>query len=435
MKDLSYTRSLVMNTSMKEKRLALVCQHFYPEMVSTGMHMTELARRLRKHHDWDIIVYCAQPALEEGEEEVPREMMHQGIRIKRVPTVGNQRESLVSRLFLALTYLASTIQVLIRDREEYDGLLVTTNPPFVGVAGWFISKVVGKPYIQLVYDVYPDLVEQLGVIEKGGVISKLWEFTTRLFLNEAAGTVVIGRDMAELIREKLQRKNYGSMHLIPNWSDETTVRPIPRDENPFRREHDIGDQMLVQYAGRHGKTHNLEPLIEAATHLTDQPILFQFIGGGDKKEKLQRMARDRDLENVMFLPYQPMEKLDTVLAAADVAVVCLETRFTGVSVPSKTYGIMASGTPVFGFLDEESEIGRTIQENQCGFALEDPSGEEVAESLANLMDNSNLLEEMGNRGRQAFEEKFTLSTAAKRYDKVLSRYIYGEGLGELEPSP
>jgi glycosyltransferase involved in cell wall biosynthesis len=225
------------------------------------------------------------------------------------------------------------------------------------------------------------------------------------------------------------------MHLIPNWSDETTVNPIPRDENPFRREHDIGDQMLVQYAGRHGKTHNLEPLIEAATQLTDQPILFQFIGGGDKKEKLQRMARDRDLENVMFLPYQPMEKLDTVLAAADVAVVCLETRFTGVSVPSKTYGIMASGTPVLGFLDAESEIGRTIQENQCGFVLEDPSGDEVVETLLNLMDDSNLLEEMGNQGRQAFEKKFTLSTAAKRYDKVLSRYIYGEGLGELEPSP
>ncbi|MCS4116737.1 glycosyltransferase family 4 protein [Salinibacter ruber] len=419
----------------EKKRLALVCQHFYPEMVSTGMHMTELARRLRKHHDWEITVYCAQPALEEDEEEVPTEMMHQGIRIKRVPTVGDQRESLVSRLLLALTYLTSTIQVLIRDREEYDGLLVTTNPPFVGVAGWFISKVVGKPYVQLVYDVYPDLAEQLGVIEKGGVISKLWEFTTRLFLNEAAGTVVIGRDMADLIRGKLQRKNYGSMHLIPNWSDETTVKPIPRNENPFRREHDIGDQMLVQYAGRHGKTHNLEPLIEAATRLTDQPILFQFIGGGDKKEELQRMAQDRNLENVMFLPYQPMEKLDTVLAAADVAVVCLETRFTGVSVPSKTYGIMASGTPLLGFLDEESEVGRTIQENDCGYVLEDPSGNEVARSLETLMEKPALLEEMGTRGREAFEENFTLSAAAKRYDTVLSRYIYGRETSGLQPVP
>ena len=30
----------------EEKKLVLLCQHFYPEMVSTGMHMTELATRL-----------------------------------------------------------------------------------------------------------------------------------------------------------------------------------------------------------------------------------------------------------------------------------------------------------------------------------------------------------------------------------------------------
>ncbi len=401
-------------------------------MVSTGMHMTELARRLRKH-GWKITVYCAQPALEEGEEEAPAKMTHQGIRIKRMHTIGEQRESIISRLFLALTYLVSTTQTLVRDRDDYDGLLVTTNPPFIGLAGWFVSKVLGKPYVQLVYDVYPDIAEQLGVIAKNGVLSSLWEQVTRLILNEASSTVVIGRDMANLIRKKLRRKKYGSMHLIPNWSDETVVEPVPRDENPFRYEHGIGERMLVQYAGRHGKTHNLEPLIEAAAQLTDRPVLFQFIGGGDKKEKLQRMAQEWDLDNVMFLPYQPMEKLDTVLAAADVAVVCLESRFTGMSVPSKTYGIMASGTPLLGFLDEESEIGRTIQENDCGYVLEDPSGNEVAKSLETLMEKPNLPEEMGTRGREAFEENFTLSAAADRYDAVLSRYIYGRGNDDLQP--
>jgi glycosyltransferase involved in cell wall biosynthesis len=417
---------------VQEKRLALVCQHFYPEMVSTGMHMTELARRLRKH-GWEITVYCAQPALEEEEEEVPVEMRHQGIRIKRMPTVGDQRESTVSRLFLALTYLLSTTQALIRDRNEYDGLLVTTNPPFIGLAGWFASTVLGKPYIQLVYDVYPDIAEQLGVINEGGLVSRLWEQMTSLILNEASSTIVIGRDMADLIQKKLRRKKYGSMHLIPNWSDETVVEPVPRSENPFRHEHDVGDRILVQYAGRHGKTHNLEPLIEAAAQLTDRPVLFQFIGGGDKKEKLQLMAQERNLENVMFLPYQPMEKLDTVLAAADVAVVCLESRFTGMSVPSKTYGIMASGTPLLGFLDEESEIGRTIQENDCGYVLEDPSGNEVAQSLETLLNEPDLLKDMGIRGREAFEENFTLSAAAKRYDAVLSRYVYGRETDDLQP--
>lgn len=417
--------------SMAQKRLALVCQHFYPEMVSTGMHMTELARRLRKHN-WNITVYCAQPALEEGEDEVPAEMVHQGIQVRRVPTFGEQRDSTVSRLILALTYLASTIRTLIRDRDTYDGLLVTTNPPFIGLAGYILSKAFGKPYVQLVYDVYPDIAEQLGVIKENGPISAIWERLTRLMLKEAAGTVVIGRDMADLITEKMRRKDHGSIHLIPNWSDETVVEPISRDENPFRQEHDVGDRILVQYAGRHGKTHNLEPLIEAAEKLKTQPILFQFIGGGDKKEKLKRMAAQRELENVMFLPYQPMEELDTVLAAADLSVVCLESRFTGMSVPSKTYGIMASGTPILGFLDQNSEVGRTVQENDCGLVLEDPTGAEVAQCLRNLVDDIKYLQDMGGRGRQAFEDQYTLAVAAKQYDTVLKRYIYGRETIQVE---
>lgn len=412
-----------------QKQLALVCQHFYPEMVSTGMHMTEIARRLQQR-GWQITVYCDQPAyvLDGEDDAVPTDMVHQGIRIKRVPAVGAHREGMASRAVRAVTYLLSTVRALVRDREQYDGLLVTTNPPFGGLAGWFMAVMHGTPYVQLVYDVYPDIAEELGVIGKGGLPAWAWEQMSRLMLNRAAATIVIGRDMAEVVRQKLRRDNWGTMHLIPNWSDETVVKPIPRDENPFRHEHDIGDQVLVQYAGRHGSTHNLEPLVEAAERLTDQPVMFQFIGEGAKKEKLQRMARERDLDNVVFLPYQPLDELDTVLSAADLAVVCLESKFTGLSVPSKTYGIMAGGTPILGFLDAESEIGRTIQEAECGIVLEDPSGEQVADHLRDLIRKPDRLNEMGQHGRQAFESEFTLSHAAERYDTVLQRYVYGTGL-------
>ena len=415
---------------MSQKRLALVCKHFYPEMVSTGMHMTEIARRLQEK-GWQITVYCDQPeyTVEEGEAKVPPELLHEGIRIKRVPVWGAHRNGMFLRGVRGGTYLLSTIRALVRDRDQYDGLLVTTNPPFAGLAGWYMSVMHGLPYVQLVYDVYPDIAEELGVVEKGSAFAWGWEWSSRLMLNWASGTIVIGRDMAELVREKLRRENWGTMHLIPNWSDERTVEPVPRGENPFRQEHEVGDRILVQYSGRMGTTHNLEPLIEAAERLQDAPVLFQFNGEGAKKETLQRMADERGLENVMFLPYQPLEDLDTVLSAADVAVVCLESRFTGMSVPSKTYGIIAAGTPMLGFVNAGSEVGRTIQEHDCGIVLEDPRGNDVAQLLRRLLEDRDRLREMGQRGREAFEEHYTLSHAAERYDSVLQRYIYGEGAG------
>ena len=43
------------------RRLVLLCEHFYPEMISTGMHMTELATRLAEL-GWRITVYTAKPS-------------------------------------------------------------------------------------------------------------------------------------------------------------------------------------------------------------------------------------------------------------------------------------------------------------------------------------------------------------------------------------
>jgi glycosyltransferase involved in cell wall biosynthesis len=417
---------------MAQKRLALVCKHFYPEMVSTGMHMTEIARRLQEK-GWQITVYCDQPeyTVEEDEEKVPPELLHEGIRIRHVPVLGQHRDGMMKRGVRAVTYLLSTIRALVCDRDQYDGLLTTTNPPFAGLAGWYMSVVHGLPYVQLVYDVYPDIAEELGAIGKGSVLARVWEQASRQMLNQAVGTIVIGRDMAELVREKLRRGNWGTVHLIPNWSDKRTVEPVSRDENPFRQEHEVGDRILVQYSGRMGATHNLEPLIEAAERLQDAPVLFQFNGEGAKKEKLQRMTDERGLENVTFLPYQPMEDLDTVLSAADLGVVCLERRFTGMSVPSKTYGIMASGTPILGFVQIESEVGQTLLEHKCGIVAEDPTGGEVAAIVRELIADRDRLAAVGRNGREAFENNYTLSHAAERYDHILLQTIYGADVYDM----
>src|SRR5881397_521935 len=59
--------------------IILMCQHFYPEMISTGMHMTELAVALTRR-GWHISVVCAQPSLLLSEKNVavPHVMTHQG---------------------------------------------------------------------------------------------------------------------------------------------------------------------------------------------------------------------------------------------------------------------------------------------------------------------------------------------------------------------
>ena len=410
---------------MDNKRLLLICQHFYPEMISTGMHMTELSSRLCEL-DWDITVYCAKPSWginDQQQEDIPNDMVYEGIKIHRVRTFGNQQSSLIARGLFAATFFLSVCWQLARHIKEFPAIMVTTNPPFIGLVGWLFTKLFKKPYLLLVYDVYPDIAVKLGVLPENGIITKIWSAITKLILNAATTIIVIGRDMDEIIRSKVKPMNHPRIDLIPNWSDERLVQPVPATGNEFIRENNLEGKFIVQYAGRMGRTHNLEPLVEAANLISDERIVFQFIGEGAKKAKLQAFVDNNNLQNVQFLPYQPMEILPQMLSSADIAVVCLDDSFTGLSVPSKSYGVMASGTPVLGFLDTHSEIGRTIEELQCGIIMPSPQANEIAEIINSLLNDPQRLLTMGHAGRKGFLNNYTLAHAAKAYDKALLRTI------------
>jgi glycosyltransferase involved in cell wall biosynthesis len=407
------------------KRIVLVCQHFYPEMVSTGIHMTELTTRLTEL-GWDVTVYCAKPSWgAEADERQPvdKEIVYEGVRVRRVWTVGRHRGSLVSRGIFAVSFMFAVAGRLLADRGGYDGLVITTNPPFLGVLGWFLARLLKKPYMLIVYDVYPDIAIKLGILSPRSLLTRGWALATRLMLGGASVLVVIGRDMAEIVRKKVPRNFRGNLVLIPNWSDERHVRPVPSAQNPFREQHQLDHHFVVQYAGRLGRTHNVESLLDAARLLSNTNVVFQFIGDGWKKDRLESLASELGLDNVRFLPYQPMDCLPQMLSAADLAVVCLESAFSGLSVPSKAYGVMAAGTPILGLLDPDSEIGRVINETGCGVTLTDPDGNRIAAFIRDLMVDPTKRSSMGEAGRQAFLGRYTLAHAAQAYDAALSAML------------
>jgi glycosyltransferase involved in cell wall biosynthesis len=406
------------------RRLALLCEHFYPEMISTGMHMTELATRLTEL-GWHITVYTAKPAWGtdgDASDAGSKEIVYEGIRILRVPTIASQRGGLVSKTAAAVSFAVSVSFAVWRDRRSYDGMIITTNPPFIGVLGLLVTRLYRRPYLLIVYDVFPEFAISVGVLRPDSLLAKGWRRLTSAILSNAAVVVVIGRDMAELIRRKMPARRHDRIVLIPNWSDERRVRPVASEENAFRMEHALEGRFVVQYSGRLGAKHNLEPLIDAARMLSDTDVHFQFVGEGAKKPKLQEMVARYGLTNVQFLPYQPMDRLAETLSAGDISVVCLEMGHTGISVPSKAYGVMAAGTPILGMLDPLGEVAQTIKETGCGL-LVDENPDDVASTIRELMADPDRIREMGDAARAAFLEKYTLTAAAASYDWALSCMI------------
>lgn len=403
-----------------DKRLLLLCQHFYPEMVSTGLLMTELSEGLSKRRI-DISVYAAPTVYDLSNKNIdtPQEMSYNGISIKRSNAVGNHNGSLLSRLIFAFSYLISTILYVFRQRKKFDGMLVGTNPPFLGIVCLLFKKFFGDKYMLIVHDVYPDYAISLGVIKEGSILSRIWDSFTKGILKNADAIVVLGRDMKNLIVSKVDGKAEYKVHVIPNWSNEERMNVDSSKENEYRDQFNLNGKFLIVYSGTMNKSHNLEPLLEAASKLKEENFAFLFVGDGSNRENLERMADELDLNNTYFLPFQPIDKLPEVLASCDISVVCLEKKWTGISVPSKTYGIMASGKAILAFMQEESEIGMTIEENECGIVVEDPSPDEISVLLKKLAKDKNLVQQMGRNSYRAFEEKYNLQKAINSYYQVI----------------
>ena len=410
---------------MQKKYLALICQHFYPEMLSTGLFMTNIATGLVQR-GWAVRVYCAQPLYLPGginNEDTPRYLEYEGVEIIRVPTLSTARNLLPRRMLNAITFLLAIAWYLLRDQRNLLGVINTTNPPMLGLVAWLAKWSLGLPFLTIVHDVYPDVAVQLGLLSKRSPITWLWEWLTQLIFNQSVGLIVIGRDMAQLVRTKLNRRSAVLMTLIPHWADSAYLYPVPQGENRFVQEHALADRFVVQYAGRMGRAHNLDPLLVAAQRLQETNVLFQFIGDGAKRAALEEQVQALGLTNVQFLPYQPYETLAQPLSAAALAVVCLENAVTGASVPSKTYGILACARPLLALVDPGSEIGQLVQERGCGVVLPSATGQQVADTIRQLMAAPEQLAAMGQRSYQTFQQHYTLAIALEQYDLCLRRYL------------
>jgi glycosyltransferase involved in cell wall biosynthesis len=397
--------------------VAILSQYFFPELISTGQLLTELAEDL-VDFGCSVLVVAGQPTYYESS-SVPPVMEHRGIRIIRVGNTQLGKNSVSGKILNSTTFFLGAVRrslALPRDTV----VLVVTNPPILPFVPYLLSFLRKQKFVCLIHDVYPDIAVRLGYLRKNGAFHGLWERMNRRMMHRAAAVIVLGRDMEEKVREKMDRSEWGKIRRIPNWSDGDAIHPVEKGENPFLREIGLSPStFIVQYSGNMGLSHCMETIIEAAHRLQDIPVRFLIIGGGGKKEKIGKMAADLGLGNVQFLPYQPKEKLRYSLACSDVSLVCLDEGVEGLSVPSKYYGILASGRPVIALMAERSEIAMSIRESGCGYVVPPGNPEALAEKVRYLFNHPEAVREMGRKGRESLERNYSRRVAAGKYFDLL----------------
>lgn len=405
-------------------RLLVLNRSYHPDLGATGQLLTELCEDLVARHAWDVTVVAGVPTLtlaprEEAPRWVPvrRETIHR-VTVLRALGTRLPKARFSGRALNYLSYFASATAAPVRAHRP-DVVMSLTDPPILGLAALAWARRWRVPFVFLCQDIFPEAASLLEDF-KSARVDRALERINRLLVRQATAIVAIGETMARRLVED-RGADPARVSVIHNWADRAVLRPVPK-RNAFAEAHGLADRFVVMHSGNLGLGQGLDTLLLAAAQLRDLGDLVVVLqGDGAKREELARRARGLGLGNVRFLPYAPKSQLAESFGAADVQVVSLREGLAGVIVPSKLYGILASGRASIAAVEKDSEVAALTAQYESGLVVPPGEPEELALAIRRLHDEPEL------RARLAANAV----AASARHDRPVAVAAYHQLLTEV----
>lgn len=414
-------------------RVIFCNRYFYPDHSATSQILSDLAFALAKAGH-EVHVVTSRLGYEDTKAALPAREEVRGVVVHRVRTTRFGRMSLPGRALDYLSYYLTATIALLGLVQRGDVLVAKTDPPLLSVLAAWVARWRGAQLVNWMQDIFPEVAISLGVRGFNGALGRTLVRIRNRALPAAAVNVAIGERMKErLIDIGLPEER---IRVIHNWADGEQIRPIAAQRNALRREWGLEGRFVVGYSGNLGRAHGHETILGAAQRLREEKrIVFLLIGGGTGMEKLRREAQAQGLDNIVFKPYQPRERLAESLGAADVHLVVLRPEMEGLIVPSKFYGISAAGRAALFIGDPAGEIGRIVTQWNNGKVVAPRDSAGLAAELLRLSEDAALLHTWGERARRCFDGRFRRDYALAAWSELLGALPAAAGQSVVAMGP
>lgn len=166
------------------------------------------------------------------------------------------------------------------------------------------------------------------------------------------------------------------------------------------------DKFLVYFYGTYIPLQGIKYIIEAASILKNEDILFRITTSKRGYQELKKETADLKLNNVDLISFVPVEKLPEYIAQADVCLgIFGDTDKAKRVVPTKLYdyiamkkAVITAKTPA---IQEEFRDGQELA--FCQIA----NGQSLADKVLELKNNPALREKLALNSYRLYQEKFS----------------------------
>jgi len=414
-------------------KILIINQSFWPDVVATAQQAHDLALYLAREGD-SVSVVASRSLYGKPGANLPANECLEGINIFRVSRNIFQKGGLLTRSIDYLRFSAACLwRCLTLPRQDI--VICLTTPPFIALVGVILRWVRGTRFIFWEMDLYPDSTVQAGIIPRGGIVHRILNAVDVMCLRRADKVVVLGSCM----RKRIVAKGISDSKIITihPWSDPHEINDVAvpqsiqskRESNRFRAEWGIGNRFVIQYSGNFGIGHDVQTITQAMLDLkNNDSIRWVIVGDGIMKPNIVSFVKDHGLQNVVIQPYQPRSFLGPLLSLGDMHLILMLPGFEGIILPSKFYGVLAAACPAVFVGPSDSEVAKVIREVDCGFVISNGDNKRLVEVIQQLQSNPKQISELGQRGRQALEQHYSMQQACMTWRTLLHDCVVSQSV-------
>lgn len=405
---------------MTDRSIVFLNRFYWPDISATAQMLTDLAEELAAR-GWAVTVVASNAAYDRQSVELPKEERHKGVHIVRVRGTRLGRHRLATRMFDYGSYYVGALFRTLRLKKQ-DVVAAMSDPPFILAVALAAAKLRGARSVYWVQDLFPQIASKLGVLDARRPVYRIAERIAHWLHARCDLVITLGPRMAEMLVQTSARPERTT--FVHNWADAVAIRSIPTDENGFVAENGLRDKFVVLYSGNAGRAHTFEAVLHAARAFRDNAqIVFLFVGGGARIPELKAAAASEGLANVRFLDYVPRRRLAESLSAASVSLVTENPDVVGLLVPSKAYGILASGRPLVFVGSDDSDVARVVRDADCGVVISPDDGAALVRCIERLVGDHREVARLGANARRAAEQCYDKLHAVQQWQAAVERVI------------
>ncbi|MFM0543326.1 glycosyltransferase WbuB [Paraburkholderia strydomiana] len=392
--------------------------NYAPELTGTGKYTAEMAALLASRGH-DVRVVCAPPYYPDWRVSSDytswryRREERDGVTVWRAPLWVPSRPSGVKRMIHLASFAATSLPLLaLQAFWRPDAVLLIAPTLMCAPATIALAKVARASAWLHIQDYEVDAAFELGLL-KGSRAARIARWIESQLLRRFDAVSSITRQMSA--RASTKGVEPSKVVCLPNWVDVSAVFPLSRPSE-YRSLLNISDeQKVVLYSGNMGAKQGIETLAEAAASLAFRPdVTFVFCGSGAARENL--VKRCAALPNCIFLPLQPVERLNELLNLADIHVLPQRADAADLVMPSKLTGMLASGRATIAMARRGTALHEAVHSR--GVVVPPDNVKALVGAITALANDSQRRTALGRAGRDYAESTLspdsTISTFEER---------------------